>query len=113
MNFVETPSTSTNITMIIFVTMLFIANFWLCRAMTIKLVAAGFIRKHPVVKVVNKKGNLRLAINTKATTENFQKLFLFWFIPVLGILSLGALYISAAMTVTIKKNAPKLFLKHI
>lgn len=93
---------------------LFIGNFLACRYLSIMLVNAGFIRKHPIVTVVNKKGKLRKAINTKKTTENFQKLFIFWFIPVFGIMSLTALYLS----VWTKKHVllpakQRMFLNHI
>lgn len=91
----------------------FVLNFFICRAMSIKLVTLGYIRKHPIVKVVNDKGKVRDALNTKETTAEFKKLFWFWFIPIFGAASLIMLYFACIgwkYWLTVRKT---LFLGHI
>ena len=115
MNFTEAQAATTdvNITMVLFVIFLFVTNFIFCRYMSIKIVSAGYVRKHPVVKVVNAKGKIKNAVNTKVTTEEFKRLFFFWFVPIIGAFGMIALYMSGATTVFLKRVTPKLFLNHL
>jgi hypothetical protein len=111
----QTPAESTevNIFMIIMVVAFFIANFAFCRYMSIQIIAAGFVRKHPLVKVVNSKGKMRDVVNTKETTEEFKRLFFFWFVPGLGALSLVVLYLSGMGVLIYRRAKRNLFLNHL
>lgn len=91
----------------------FIINFFICRYVSIKLVTAGYIRKHPIVTIVDKKGKLQKAVNTKIKTSQFNKLFLFWFVPIVGVFGLITLYISCVMMKYVILAKQKLFLNHI
>ncbi len=109
----QAASTDVNFFMIIMIILLFISNFAFCRFMSIKMVTAGYIRKHPVLLITPKKGKARLVANTKVTNEDYKKLFFFWFVPIVGALGLTALYISIITTIALKNAKHKLFLNHI
>jgi hypothetical protein len=108
----QAATSDVNITMILFIGILFILNFIVCRFLSIKLVNVGYVRKHPIIIIKTKKG-LKSKPNTKVTTEEFKRLFFFWFVPIFGALSLIILYIAATSFITWKRVAPKLFLSHL
>lgn len=91
----------------------FVLNFILCRYISIKLVQGGYITKHPMVLCANKKGQLKYLPNHKVVSEEYKKLFLFWFVPVVGAGSLIALYITCVCAKTLVAIKRTLFLSHI
>lgn len=91
---------------------IFILNFMICRYLSIQLVKAKYIQKHPTMTLVTKKGK-RQVINTNVTTQEYKKLFLFWFVPVVGAAGLIALYITNMVKETVINIKNKLFLHHI
>jgi hypothetical protein len=91
---------------------IFILNFMICRYLSIQLVKAGYIRKHPLMVVTNKKRSKQVP-NTAVTTEEYKKLFLFWFVPVVGAAGLIVLYVTHMVKTTVINIKNKLFLQHI
>jgi hypothetical protein len=93
--------------------LIFVANFVIARYLTIKLVMGGYVQKNPIALSVDKKGKLRSVVLTNQLTEDYRKLFLFWFVPIFGVFGLLSLYITCTTAKTLIAIKQKLFLNHI
>src|SRR5579859_6508302 len=88
----------------------FIANFFLCRWLTIKLLEADYIAKHPIVDY---KKSGQPIYNTTKKSEEFTKCILVWFFPIVGFCSLLVLYSTCSGVRFYKRISRSIFLTHI
>jgi len=95
---------------------IFILNFLISRYLSLQLIKNGYVLKHPFVIVINhknKKPKRKVVFHTGKTTEDYKRLFILWFVPVVGACGLLALYITCTTARTLVAIKQKLFLTHI
>lgn len=94
---------------IFWLVVMFITNFAIARFISIQLVKAEYVKKYSSIVLITKKGKIKNAI----LSEDYKKLFILWFFPVVGAAGLIALYITCAFAKTLVVIKQKLFLNHI